>query len=145
MGPVGVDSKRSILFCVKREDRKRGGSVGIYEAVLERIVNGRMIVDIEHRCILNGLILFQLFQGQKVMPADFLLAVKAFFLTAGPGQWNLLTSGFISSTPKKPTGVKPITFSAHSSLSVANCAVFIQIQGAISPLPPPEIFPENDL
>lgn len=31
-----------------------------------------MIVDIEQLCILKGAILFQLFQGQKVMQVDFL-------------------------------------------------------------------------
>lgn len=50
-----------------------------------------MIVDIEHPCILNGVILFRLFRGQKVMPVDFPLAVKA-CLAAGYGQWNLPAS-----------------------------------------------------
>lgn len=68
-----------------------------------RILNGRMTVDIEHPCIVNGAVLFQLFQGQKVMPADFLLAVKS-CCAAGYGQWNLPASLLFSVFPKSPQG-----------------------------------------
>lgn len=69
----------------------------------KRILNGRMTVDIEHPCILNGAILFLLFQGQKVMPTDFLLTLEACY-AAGYGQWNLQASHLFSLFPKNPQG-----------------------------------------
>ena len=80
-----------------------------------------MIVDIEHPCILNGVILFRLFQGQKVKPVDFPLTVKA-CLAAGYGQWNLPASHLFwaflkKDTKKQNTGLKLITFPAYSLLS----------------------------
>lgn len=69
----------------------------------KRILNGRMTVDIEHPCILNGEVLFLLFQGQNMMPAAFLLTLKACY-AAGYGQWNFHASHLFSVFPKIPQG-----------------------------------------
>lgn len=61
-----------------------------------------MTVDIEQVCILKGAISFQLFQGQIVVFADFLPAVKA-CLAAGFGQWNLPALHPFLDFPKKPS------------------------------------------
>ncbi len=87
-----------------------------------------MIVDIEHPCILNGAILFQLFQGQKVMPADFLQAVKA-SLAAGYGQWNLPVPHLFWAS-LKPHRAETDHIFCIQFVTIVCCAVLIQIQGA---------------
>lgn len=84
------------------------GLVGVTRSVFtslywKRILNGRMIVDIELPCIPNRVVFSQLFQGHKVMPADFLLAVKRLFRRR-PRSMESPCITFILSLPKNPQG-----------------------------------------
>lgn len=94
----------------------------------KRILNGRMIVDIEHPCFLNGAIFIPAISGTESDISWLPARCKSLFRCR---LWSMESPciTFILSLPKKPTGVKLITFSAYSSLSIVNCAVLIQMQG----------------